>query len=180
MYLTTAVKYPLSSSLFCSCIGLIIFGSLSPLVGHIADKIGERKVMLSSCFITMFFSPLIFYLLQQQRIFPILTAIFISAVMMSTFNSPTNALLQRLFPTKVRYTGIALGYAIGIALLGGTHPFLCTYFVEITQNAFAPSLCLIFASLVGMVSLHFSRRATDFFGFSQITPEYSLPSKARS
>ena len=180
VYLTTVVKYPLSSSLFCSCIGLIMFGSLSPLIGHIADKVGERKIMFSSCVMTIFFSPVIFYLLQQQRVFPILIAIFFSAILMSTFNSPTNALLQRLFPTKVRYTGIALGYAIGIALLGGTHPFLCTYLVDITQNAFAPSLCLIFASLVGMSSLYFSRSEKSRSGFSQMTPEYSLPSKARS
>ena len=177
VYLTTVVKYPLSSSLFCSCIGLIIFGSLSPLVGHIADKIGERKVMFSSCVMTLFFSPIVFYLLQQQQVVPILVAIFIAAIMMSTFNSPTNALVQRLFPTKVRYTGIALGYAIGIALLGGTHPLLCTYLVEMTQNPYAPLFCLTFAAFVGMTSLYFSKGEVPL-GFSQITPEYSLPSKA--
>ncbi|MBA3814271.1 MAG: MFS transporter [Alphaproteobacteria bacterium] len=181
VYLTTIVKYPLTNSLLYSCIGLIIFGSLSPLMGHIADKVGERKVMLTSCLITIFCSPFIFYLLHQQTAPSIFMAILISALTMSTFNAPTNALLQRLFPTRVRYTGIALGYAVGIALLGGTQPLICTYLIETTQNPFSPAFYLIFAASVGMIALFFSRKAeVGSAGFSQIIPEYSLPSKLKS
>ncbi|MBA3814340.1 MAG: MFS transporter [Alphaproteobacteria bacterium] len=181
VYLTTVVKYPLTNSLLYSCIGLIIFGSLSPLMGHLADKVGERKVMLTSCLITIFCSPFIFYLLQLQTVSSIFMAILIAAVTMSTFNAPTNALLQRLFPTRVRYTGIALGYAVGIALLGGTQPLICTYLIETTRNPFSPAFYLIFAACVGMIALFFSRKAeVGSEGFSQIIPEYSLPSKLKS
>ena len=181
VYLSTVVKYPLTNSLFSSCIGIAIFGCLSPLIGHIADKIGERKVMAFSCMMTFLFSPFIFYLLQQQNILSIVIAMLICAIMMSTFNSPTNALLQKLFPTEVRYTGIAVGYAIGIALLGGTQPFICTYLIDITQNPFSPALYLMFAASMGAISLFFSRKTKeDSLGFSQIMPEYSLPSKLKS
>ena len=181
VYLNTVVKYPLTNSLLYSCIGLIIFGSLSPLVGHIADKVGERKVMFTSCVLTICLSPFIFYLLQQQTVLSISMAILIAAVTMSTFNAPSNALLQRLFPTKVRYTGIALGYAVGIALLGGTQPLICTYLIETTQNPFSPAFYLIFAAFVGMTALFFSRKAEALsMGFSQMMPEYSLPSKLKS
>lgn len=181
VYLATVVKYPLTNSLLYSCLGLTIFGSLCPFVGHIADKLGARRVMLTSCFITITCSPFIFYLLQQQTIPSIFLAILIAAVTMSTFNAPTNALLQNLFPTKVRYTGIALGYAVGIALLGGTQPLICTYLIETTQNPFSPAFYLIFAASVGITSLFFSKRAdVSSNGFSQIIPEYSLPSKLKS
>ena len=181
VYLSTIVKYPLTNALFFSCVGIAIFGFFSPLIGHIADKIGKRKVMTSSCIITFFFSPFIFYLLQQQSIPSIVIAMIMSAVMMSTFNSPTNALLQSLFPTKVRYTGIAVGYAIGIALFGGTQPFVCTYLIDITQNKFAPAAYLMFAACIGSLSLLFSRKTEEeSLGFSQMMPEYSLPSKLRS
>jgi len=181
VYLTTIVKYPLTSSLFCSCIGLVIFGSLSPFVGYLADKIGERRVMLFGCSITLIFSPLIFYLLQQQNIFLILLAIVMSAVLMSTFNSPTNALLQSLFPTRARYTGIAFGYAVGVALLGGTQPLICSYLIDVTQNPFSPAFYIMFAVCIGVLSLFFCRkRETNSLGFSQMMPEYSLPSKLKS
>jgi MHS family proline/betaine transporter-like MFS transporter len=181
VYLNTVVKYPLTNSLLYSCIGLLIFGSLSPLVGHIADKVGERKVMFTSCILTICLSPCVFYLLQQQSLSSILMAILIAAVTMSTFNAPTNALLQRLFPTKVRYTGVALGYAVGIAILGGTQPLLCTYLIETTHDPYSPALYLIFAAFVGIIALFVSRKAEGLSrGFSQMMPEYSLPSKHKS
>jgi MHS family proline/betaine transporter-like MFS transporter len=181
VYLSTVVKYSLSNALFFSCIGLIIFGSLSPLLGHIADKIGERKVMTSSCLMTILFSPLIFYCLQEQSVVSISMAVLMAALMMCSFNAPTNALLQSLFPTEVRYTGIALGYAVGIALLGGTQPLICTYLIESTQNPFSPALYLIFAACIGLTSLFFSRNLKgESLGFSQIIPEYSRPSKLKS
>ncbi len=181
VYLNTVVKYPLANALFYSCMGLILFGSLSPFVGHLADKIGERKIMSCSCILAIVLSPLTFFLLQQQNPVSIFIAIGISAVIMSTFNSPTNAFLQKLFPTKVRYTGIALGYAVGIALLGGTQPLICTSLIEITQNPFIPVFYIMFAACIGSLSLVFSRESKgDFKSFSQMSPEYSLPSSFKS
>lgn len=181
VYLSTVVNYSLASALFSSCVGLIIFGSVAPLIGHIADKIGERKVMSTGCLLTFCASPFLFYLLQQKSISSVLAAIFLSALMMGSFNAPTNALLQRLFPTEVRYTGIALGYAVGIALLGGTQPLICTYLIERTQDPLSPALYLMFAACIGGAALFFSRKTTDAsFGFSQIMPEYSLPSNRKS
>ena len=181
VYLSTVVNYPLTNSLLSSCLGLIIFGSLCPLVGHIADKVGERRVMATACLLTILFSPFIFYLLHQKSAPAIFMAILMAAILMSTFNAPTNALLQRLFPTEVRYTGIALGYAIGAALMGGTQPFICTYLIKISENPFSPTLYLLFAACVGGIALFFSRKTPEnSFGFSQIMPEYSLPSKLKS
>lgn len=181
VYLTTVVKYPLANALLYSCLGLTIFGSLSPFVGRLADKIGERKIMACACAMALIFPTCIFYLLQQQSFLFIFIAIVMAAVMMSAFNAPTNALLQRFFPTEVRYTGIALGYAIGVALLGGTQPLICTYLIEATQNPYSPTFYLMFAACIGSLALYFSRKTTDAsLGFSQMTPEYSLPSKPKS
>ena len=155
VYLSSVVKYPLANALLFSCVGLVIFGSLAALMGHVADKIGERRVMATSCILTLLFAPCIFYLLQQQSLLSISVAVLMAALMMSTFNGPTNALLQRLFPTQVRYTGVALGYAIGAALMGGTAPLICTYLIKLTHNPYSPAVYLIFAACVGSISLFF-------------------------
>jgi MHS family proline/betaine transporter-like MFS transporter len=157
VYLAKVINYPLSNSLFCSCLGLVLFGSLAPIAGHLADKMGERKVMTFSCFLTICCAPFIFYLLQQRDLAFILAAIALAATLMATFNGPTNALLQRLFPANVRYTGIAFGYATGAALMGGTQPLICTYLIETTQNSFAPAFYLMAAAGVGLTALSFSK-----------------------
>lgn len=157
VYLTKVVNYTLSNSLFYSCGGLIIFGSLAPFIGHMADKFGEKRLMTLGCLLTLFGAPTLFYLLQQENTLSVVLAIAIAATMMATFNAPTNAFLQRFFPTKVRYTGIALGYASGAALMGGTQPLICTYLIEETFNPFAPSFYLMFAAGVGLLSLSLVR-----------------------
>lgn len=181
VYLATVVHSPLTNALFYSCVGLTIFGGLAPFVGHMADRFGTRSLMLFGCILIFFLAPLNFYLLQQQSFFSIIAAIGSAALLMSLFNAPTNALLQDIFPTKGRYTGIALGYAIGVALFGGTQPLISTYLIEKTQNSYSPVLYILFAASVGMVSLYFSRKTKeDDLGFSQTTPEYSLPSELKS
>ncbi len=161
VYLSTVVKYPLPNSLLVSCVGLVIFGCLTPLIGHLADKIGEVKVMAASCFMILLLSPLMFALLQEHTVPSIFTAIVMAALMMSIFNAPTNSLLQRLFPTEVRYTGISLGFAIGLALFGGTQPLFCTYLIEQNQNPYSPALYLMFAACIGGISLFFSQKTED-------------------
>lgn len=181
VYLSTVVHYPLTNSLLYSCVGLILFGTLSPLMGRWADKIGCHKVMSFGCFLLLIMAPVNLYLLHQHSHLSIFLAIGSGALLMSLFNGPTNAYLQDLFPAKIRYTGIALGYATGAALLGGTQPLISTYLIEQTQNPFAPVLYLAFAAVVGLGSLYFSRKSKDEdSGFSPIIPEYSRPSKARS
>lgn len=181
VYLSTVVHYPLTNALLYSCVGLVIFGTLAPVFGHLADKKGPKKIMSLGCFLIFVLVPLNFYLLQAQTFFSILMAIGSAALLMSLFNGPTNAFLQDLFPAKVRYTGVALGYAIGAALLGGTQPLICTYLIEVTQNPYAPVLYLSFAATIGLGSLYFSRKHKDEdLGFSQITPEYSRPSNVKS
>jgi MFS transporter, MHS family, proline/betaine transporter len=181
VYLSTVVHYPLTNALLYSCVGLVIFGTLAPLFGHLADKREPKKIMSLGCVLIFVLVPLNFYLLQQQTFFSILIAIGSAALLMSLFNGPTNAFLQDLFPAKVRYTGVALGYAIGAALLGGTQPLICTYLIEYTQNPYAPVLYLSFAATVGLGSLYFSRKHEDEdLGFSQMTPEYSRPSNVKS
>lgn len=181
VYLSTVVHSPLTNALFYSSIGLTIFGSLAPFVGHLADRFGTRNVMLFGCVLIFFLVPLNFYLLQQQSLVSIMAAIASAALLMSLFNAPTNAFLQDIFPTKGRYTGIALGYAIGVALFGGTQPLISTYLIDQTQNPYAPVLYILFVASVGMGALLFSRKTKeDDLGFSQITPAYSRPSDLKS
>src|SRR5262249_23655630 len=51
--------------------------------------------------------------------------------------------LVELFPTRTRYTGIAIGYNLGQALLGGTAPLVGTALIRLTGNDLAPAFFLI-------------------------------------
>ena len=57
-----------------------------------------------------------------------------------------------LFPTRVRYTGIALGFNVGAALAGGTAPYVCTWLVETSGSPLSPAWFLIGTAVVTLVT----------------------------
>jgi MFS transporter, MHS family, proline/betaine transporter len=58
-----------------------------------------------------------------------------------------------LFTTRVRYTGIALGFNLGAALAGGTAPYICTWLVDTTGSALAPAWFLVGTAVVTLLTV---------------------------
>jgi MFS transporter, MHS family, proline/betaine transporter len=59
---------------------------------------------------------------------------------------------SEMFPTRIRYTAYAIGMNVGVALFGGTAPFIATYLISITGNDLAPSFYLMFAAGLSLIT----------------------------
>ncbi|WP_242582095.1 MFS transporter [Amycolatopsis sp. 195334CR] len=57
---------------------------------------------------------------------------------------------SELFPTRVRYTGVALGFNIGGVVGTGIVSLVCTWLVAVTGITLAPAFYAVFAALVGL------------------------------
>jgi MHS family proline/betaine transporter-like MFS transporter len=70
-------------------------------------------------------------------------------------------MLVGLFPTQTCYTGVAIGYNGGQAVLGGTAPLVATALIQGTGYQLAPALYVMGAAVVAGVCclLTPSRRA---------------------
>jgi hypothetical protein len=67
----------------------------------------------------------------------------------SLFGCCMGATMVELFPTQTRYTGVAIGYNVGQAVLSGTAPLVAMALVKLTHIAEAPAFYLILCGLVG-------------------------------
>ena len=56
--------------------------------------------------------------------------------------------INELFPTHVRFSGVATGYNISNAIFGGTTPLVAASLVTLTAWNLAPSIYLIVASVI--------------------------------
>jgi len=72
------------------------------------------------------------------------------AIIYSIIVGPFAATMFEHFPTKVRMSGLSLGFGLGFAVFGGTTPFIATYLVNQTGNPIAPSMYLIICSLISL------------------------------
>ena len=66
------------------------------------------------------------------------------------FGGPVCALVTRMFPVSERFSGIAFGWSIGLALLGGTAPLICMTLVQWTGDPKAPAYFLTFCGLIAI------------------------------
>jgi MHS family proline/betaine transporter-like MFS transporter len=58
------------------------------------------------------------------------------------------AALAELFPTRTRYSGIALSFNVTAALVGGTAPYVSTWLIDLTGNTLAPAFYLMVTAAV--------------------------------
>ena len=63
-------------------------------------------------------------------------------------------MFSEIFATRVRYTGITLGYQIGAALAGGTAPLIATWLMSRYDGSWVPvAVYIIVAALISIAAV---------------------------
>jgi ATP/ADP translocase len=68
------------------------------------------------------------------------------------------SIVANLFPTRVRFSGIALSYNASITILSGFAPLVASAMIERTGMATAPAMYIAACTLLTFVSTFFLRR----------------------
>jgi MFS transporter, MHS family, proline/betaine transporter len=92
-------------------------------------------------------------LIRMGTIAPIFTGMLILGVLLSCFTGAMPSALPALFPTKIRYGALAIGFNVSVSLFGGTTPLVTAWLVNSTGNLMMPAYYLMGASLIGIVSV---------------------------
>lgn len=146
-YLTVVLHYSKSLVAILNTLNLILFSFLEVIAGAISDYVGRRIFLRIGSIAFMLGGYGIFYLLTLDNnlllVLVLLTIAIFSSVITGTF--PTT--IMELFPTKVRYTGLAISYNIAFAIFGGLSPLIATYLIKVTGNNLAPSYYLLASAL---------------------------------
>jgi MFS transporter, MHS family, proline/betaine transporter len=170
MYLTTTVPFysftaffstfcqhhsnmSLHEALFINGLSLIGFMFVMPLSGWLSDKIGRKKVMIGSAILIGIVTfPVFKLMLMGGFIYPLIgQSIF--GIALGCYMGPVPAALVELFPTSIRFTGLALSYNVSAALFGGTAPFVYLFLIKFTGSIFAPAFYIIAFVIITIIIL---------------------------
>ena len=77
----------------------------------------------------------------------------ISAVLLAMYAGPLCAVLSELFPTKVRFTALSIGYSLAVTLFGGFAPFIATFLIQQTGSPLSPSAFIVFGAVISAATL---------------------------
>ena len=140
---------------YVNTISMFVFAAFCILGGYLADKIGIKKVMSTSCILFILFSYSLFTLFQcgsTSFLFPLLAHSAMS-MFMGLFFGALPLALTSLFPVSVRFSCISLSHNISMAIFGGTTPLAATILLDTTNNPNSPALLLIIASSLSFLGL---------------------------
>ncbi len=150
-WLTFEVKLPHSQSLAVSTIGLLLLVCVIPPLGALSDRIGRRPLLIASCAGFIAFCYPLYRLASGGQFAAVLFAQCMLVLMTALFTAGAPATFAELFPTRVRYSGLSVGYNTAVMIFGGFAPFIATWLIAVTGNTLAPTFYVIAGAAVTLL-----------------------------
>jgi MHS family proline/betaine transporter-like MFS transporter len=128
---------------------------LTPLTALVSDRVGRKPMFLAYALGFALLSYPLFVGMRSGTFTSALLASLLFAFCSSLSVGCLAATLVELFPTRTRYTDVAIGYNLGQALLGGTAPLVATALIHLSDNVLAPAYYLIASGIVAGIACLF-------------------------
>jgi MHS family proline/betaine transporter-like MFS transporter len=152
-YLSATLHFNESHGLFIVLLVMVLMMPMTLAAGRLSDTIGRKPVMLFGCVGLFALSIPALLLIRMGTLVPVFGGLMILGVLLSCFTGVMPSALPALFPTKIRYGALAIGFNISVSLFGGTTPLVTAWLVDRTGNLMMPAYYLMGASLIGIVSV---------------------------
>ncbi|MBA3814022.1 MAG: MFS transporter [Alphaproteobacteria bacterium] len=123
-----------------------------PVLGHYSDKVGQQRLMTWGALGQIGLIVPVFLIYGTGNLLWILSAQMMLLMFAEAYVAPSNAYLNSLFPAECRYSGVAFGSCLGVALFGGTTPLMCGHFATLF-GSLGPTFYLIGMALIGFMAV---------------------------
>ncbi|MET8554466.1 MFS transporter [Streptomyces sp. NPDC004959] len=122
--LTTGI--PLKQALLSQTLCLLIFIVLLPFAGLLSDKLGRKPTLAAFAGGFVLLSWPMLHLLNDSFLVVFLVQLT-GMLLVLGYSANCAVIMAEQFPPEVRATGIALPYALAVAVFGGTAPYVTTW-----------------------------------------------------
>ncbi|WP_219844511.1 MULTISPECIES: MFS transporter [unclassified Arthrobacter] len=150
-YLTTVAGVSPNVAKSSNLVSLAVMVLAIAGFGALSDRIGRKPLLLigSGGFVVLSYPILLMF--GTGNDFLVYLAQIVVAVILAAFSGPGPAALSELFPTRVRYSSLGIGYNFSVMLFGGTAAFFATGLVTATGVPEMVALLPMAAALVTLL-----------------------------
>lgn len=148
-YLTHNLNYSADHGVLIIIAIMVGMLFVQPIIGMTSDKIGRRPFVLAGSIGLLFLSYPAFMLITSGSVGLIFLGLLILAVLLNCFTGVMASILPSIFPTKIRYSALAISFNISVLVAGAT-PTAAAWLVESTNNLYAPAFYLMVIALIGI------------------------------
>ncbi|MFC9087076.1 MFS transporter [Nocardiopsis dassonvillei] len=162
-YATGTLSFDNTSALNAVTVGAIVATVCIPIAGRLSDTFGRQRVYLvGAVLLALFIAPYFLMLGTGSTLMLVLATVIGLGVLWAPVTATIGTLCSEIFSTRVRYTGVTLGYQIGAAAAGGTAPLIATWLLSRFDNSWVPIAgYLVLTAVVSIVAVALAGRASN-------------------
>jgi MHS family proline/betaine transporter-like MFS transporter len=151
-YLTHFVKPPVPHALLINTLCMVLLIATMPIAGLLADRVGYKSILAIGALATGILVYPLFRWIDTGTTVGTAVSLAIFALINGHIQGAMPVAMAELFPARLRYSAMAIGYNITLALFGGTAPLVVTWMIKTSGNLAAPAWYLLVVAAVTFVA----------------------------
>ncbi|MRH91544.1 MFS transporter [Nocardia sp. SYP-A9097] len=128
-----------------------------PLAGRLSDRFGRRPIYLIGALAGGTWGFFAFPMMDSKHNAVILSAIIIGLVFHAFMYAAQPAIMAEMFPTRMRYSGVSLGYQVTSIVAGSLAPIIAVRLLNTYKSSVPIAWYLAGAAAVTVVAVLFAR-----------------------
>jgi MFS family permease len=156
-YLKVQVGANTSSILWYLLVAHAVHFAVIPLVGRLSDHYGRRPVYMVGAILGATWGFFAFPMMNSGNYAVITSAITLGLMIHAVMYAPQPAIMAEMFPTRMRYSGVSLGYQVTSIVAGSLAPIIAVKLLEIYDSSVPIAVYLAAACAITLVAVLFTR-----------------------
>ncbi|WP_449343820.1 glycine betaine/L-proline transporter ProP [Streptomyces qaidamensis] len=148
-YLTGQLHYDETHGLLVVLGVMAVMMVVQPFAGALTDRVGRRPVIAAGCAGFLLLSVPALLLIREGSLLAVALGMGALGLLLVCFTASMPSALPALFPTKVRYGSLSIGFNVSVSLFGGTTPLVVTALIGATGNMMMPAYYMMAAAVIG-------------------------------
>jgi len=149
-HLASVLQYDSRQAVYSQMVGIIASALGILATGWLGDRIPPRYLLrLGVTLLVALAYP--FYAALETRAVNLTLLLTLAGLVAGLTNGSFACLLTDLFPTRVRFTGVALVFNISFTIFSGTAPLLATTMIREMGTVTAPAMLMIACGLLALI-----------------------------
>jgi len=124
-----------------------------PTVGALSDRFGRRPVYFVGALAAAVWGFYAYPMMDTGRYLPILVAIVLGLVTHALMYAPQPAIMAEMFPTRMRYSGVSLGYQVTAIVAGSLAPIIAVWLLRAYGSGLPIAGYLAGASVITLIAV---------------------------
>lgn len=153
VYLRTYLEYDVARILGLMAIAHVVHFIVVPIVGRFVDSVGRKPMYLVGTLLGATWGFFAFPMFESGNDVVILGAIIIGLVFHAFMYAGQPAIMAELFPTRMRYSGVSLGYQVTSIVAGSLAPIIATALLRDFESSIPVALYLVACCVITLIAV---------------------------